>query len=210
MRVRALTLNCEEYVQRANGIVGLRAYRGVSTLHRIGRRWLFRVVNNCVGPSLLEEAVDKSVIGEVADPKFDFLWRQFTPPLHPRVQRRDRSERFDALFKFPTALRKIVCDPHLVTGCRKMHGRRPAQIAIATQYQDSHMNSLIPIVTKFLSATFNRGEAVLPFLPQASPLRAENPRDHLHPMHGLAQFRSEVKVRGRRTPAPMRPEGESQ
>ena len=74
-----VALHCKDNVQVANDIVVLGVNGGCSALHRIGCRWLFAIVNHCVGLELLEHVVNEPVVAQISNMEFDRVTRDVSP-----------------------------------------------------------------------------------------------------------------------------------
>ena len=139
MALRDVPLHGMEDVERAGDVVPLRVDRVLAAGHRVRRRGLLGVVDGRVGLELAEDAVDEArVLGDVADGDADLASGQVVPHADAVAQGRHGLERRAVDLGLPLPLREVVDDQDVVAELREVHGRRPAEVAVAAQDQDAH------------------------------------------------------------------------
>jgi hypothetical protein len=103
-------------VERSDDIVPLRVRRVLAARHRVRRRRLLGVVDDCIGLELAEGVVDEAcVLGDVADRDEDLLAGCLLPHARAVAQRREGLERRAVDLRFPLPLGKVVDDEDVVT-----------------------------------------------------------------------------------------------
>ena len=106
--------------------------------HGVGRRRLFRIVNHRIRPEIQEDPFQRAVVGHIADFHADLMAAQRVEGCHPIVQIRRGNEGFRLGLLRNCAAQVVVDDIDVMTFGGKVHGRRPAQVAVPAQNQDSH------------------------------------------------------------------------
>ena len=128
----ALALNAKQEIQGADDVVMLGVDGVGAPLHRVGRRGLLGIVDDCVRLGIPQDTIGEAMIQQVADPKLHVEPGHLLPEPDPTLQGGDREQRLDAFLQLDLSLREVVDDRHIVARLRKMHSGRPTQIAVAS------------------------------------------------------------------------------
>ena len=120
--------------------------------HRVGRGRLLAVVDDGVRPEVVDDGFDERVVGQVSDMQLDLVFRDLAPGADAFVQRRDVKEGPDAQLELPLALGEVVHDSHSMACPRERHRRRPAEIAVTAEHEDSLSHVQLPS-RKFAGST---------------------------------------------------------
>ncbi len=128
----------EQQVQRADDVRVLRLHRGLARAHRVRSRGLLGVVDDRLRKRFGDHGLDELGVLDRAHEAADLLAGDLPPGLDALVQRADRRERVGRVVCVPAAPGEVVDDRDFVPALGEAHRRRPSQIPVATQDQDSH------------------------------------------------------------------------
>ena len=100
--------------------------------HGERRRGLLTEMDNGIGLEVAQHVADKVEFAQIADEERYLAAGDLFPSAHPVAESADRDEGLGVEFKFPTALGEIVENRNFMITRGKIHGGRPAQIAVPT------------------------------------------------------------------------------
>ena len=136
-------------VQRAHDVVDLGVDRVLAVDHGVGGAALLGEVDDGIGAEAAHHVVDEGLFGQIADEHVESLARHLLPAVDPPVQRGDRDERVNPHFEVVAPPGEVVRDAHLVAGPGKMQCRRPAQIPVTPEDQNSHRTPSVSVTSEF-------------------------------------------------------------
>ena len=119
-------------------VVAQRQASGRLRTHRIGGRRLLGIVHDGFRLHRREDFVHGAGIGAVGDHDPHRLAGAFLKDARPLLQGRRREQRPGIRFHRHGAPQVVVDDRHIMAEAGKHHGRGPAEIAIASQNEDTH------------------------------------------------------------------------
>ncbi len=86
----------------------------------------------------------KRVVGQVADMELDVVLGDLAPGPDAFMQGRDVEEGPNAQLELPLALGEVVDDGHAMACPRERHRRRPAEVAVTAEHEDSLSHVQLP------------------------------------------------------------------
>src|SRR3954468_812465 len=138
VRVGDVVAHREEQVEVADHVGVLGFDRTLAREHRERRRGLLAVVDDRLGRRLGDDLVEEVAVLDGADVAADLLAGDLVPGGDPLVEAPDRGQRVGAVFGVPAAAGEVVDDGDFMAAGREAERRRPAEVAVAPEDEDSH------------------------------------------------------------------------
>jgi hypothetical protein len=138
VRIGDVVAHREEQVEVADHVGVLGFDRALARDHREGRRSLLPVMDDHLGLGLGDDLVEEVAVLDGADVAADLLAGDLAPGGNPLVEIPDRGQRGGAVFGVPAATGEVVDDGDFVAAGGEAECRRPAEVAVAPEDEDSH------------------------------------------------------------------------
>ena len=142
VNIRVCFGNRVQQIESSDNVVRLGVDRVFAVNHRVGGRTLFREMHDRIGSEFAERAVGEVGVHEVADEHVDPVSGQLLPGPHPYAQRLDRHQTLRAQLVLVLPAGEIVQHPYVVAVLRQMQSRRPAEVSVTAENQNSHVDSV--------------------------------------------------------------------
>ena len=143
MTVWLVAQNHPNQIEGDAEIVAQGQLRLVKPPHRIRRRGLLRVMHDDVGQKTGKKRIQEHHVGAVADRGFDSTTLSGAENVCARLQVGSLDQRLGTGAARNHSPQIIVYHDHIVPGRREMHGRGPAQVAVAAENHHAHRTPLV-------------------------------------------------------------------